>query len=297
MTIKKKRLSFNDDFELLYLRHEYLEKIERLGKKIDLQWIDKYAGIVHTTAKIMFDRLKPNFQKVGFDVNDVIAVTNLYMLYYMTLYSVQTNPEAMDKLLAGRGPLPESEILRLDRNQMINFLRQRLNHCSTLFSRKARNITVGEDRRGFYAETENSQAVQLDLLLTKYKKYGYRKVTAQEYKAAKNEAKMSGSSDLKDKKGFKIVKVEQLNQGLSEYDFQLLSEDDKGTFYNPPDVIIQNNEEEVALEAFKIRFENLDENGKRDLLKKFIKTHEGDKKMKNEVKLAKKMLAKKTIVV
>ena len=295
--MKKKRLSFNDDFELLYLRHEYIERAAKLGKQLDPSMVKRYAGIVHTTAKIMFNKLKPNFQKVGFDEEDFVAITNMYMLSYMALYSIQTNPDAMEKLVAKRGPLSESEILRLDRNQMINFLRQRLYHCSTLFARKARNITVGEDKRGYYAETDKSQEVQPDLLLTKYKKYGYRKITTREYKDAQKVAQMSGKSDLKDKKGFKIVKVEQLNQGLSEYDFQLLSEDDKGSFYNPPDVIMQNNEDEIAMEAFKIKFGNLDQSGKRELLKTFIETNEKDKKMKNEVKLAKRLLAKKTIVV
>lgn len=295
--MKKKRLSFKDDFEMLYLRHEYMAKVERLGKKLDPSWVKRYAGIVHTTAKIMFNKLKPNFQKVGFDENDFISVTNMFMLYYMCLYSVQTNPEAMDKLISKRGPLSENEILRIDRNQMINFLRQRLYHSSTLFSRKARNITVGEDKRGYYAFTESSQDISHDLLLTKYKKYGYRKVTMKEYKESQKQAKIVGSADLKDKNGFKIVKVEQLNQGLSEYDFQLLSEDDKGSFYNPPDVILQNTEDEIALEAFKIRFENLDESGKKELLNAFITTHGDDKKMQVEVKLAKRLLSKKIIVV
>ncbi len=295
--MKKKRLNFNDDFELLYLRHEYIERAKKLGKELDPSLVKRYAGIVHTTAKIMFSKLKPNFQKVGFDEEDFVAITNMYMLSYMALYSIQTNPEEMDNIIAKKGQLSESEILRIDRNRLINFLRQRLYHCSTLFARKARNITVGEDKRGFFAETEKSQEVPGDLLLKGYKKFGYRKLTLKEFKEAQRAAKEQGSQELKDKNGFKVIKVEQLNQGLSEYDFQLLSQNEKGAFYNPPDVILQNNEDEIAMEAFKIKFQNLDQDGKRELLITFIENNSGDKSLKDEVKLAKKLLANKTIVV
>jgi hypothetical protein len=295
--MKKKRLSFNDDFELLYLRHEYMNMVEKKGKVLDPSYVKKYAGIVHTTAKIMYGKLKPNFQKVGFDEEDFIAITNMYMLFYMALYSVQTNDDAMESLLKRRGPQSESEIVRIDRNQMINFLRQRLYHCSVLFARKARSITVGEDKRGFYAETAKSKDVPTDLLLTSYKKHGYRKITLKEFKMAQKNAKNKGLIDLVDKDGHKIIKVEQLNQGLSEYDFQLLSQDDKGGFYNSPDIILQNAEEEVAMEAFKIKFANMDESAKKQMLTTFIENNRGDKKLKVELALARKMLARKTIVV
>jgi hypothetical protein len=295
--MKKKRLNFNDDFELLYLRHEYIEKAKKLGKELDPSLIKRYAGIVHTTAKIMFSKLKPNFQKVGFDEEDFVVITNMYMLSYMALYSIQTNQEEMDALIRKKGNISESEILRIDRNRLINFLRQRLYHCSTLFARKARNITVGEDKRGFYAETEKSKDVPRDLLLKNYKKYGYRKLSLKEFKEAQRVAKENGTQDLTDKNGFKVIKVEQLNQGLSEYDFQLLSENEKGAFYNPPDVILQNTEDEIALEAFRIKFQNLNQNEKRELLIAFIDTNGGDKSLKDEVKLAKRLLANKTIVV
>jgi hypothetical protein len=296
--MKKKRLNFNDDFELLYLRHEYIERAKKLGKDLDPSLVKKYAGIVHTTAKIMYAKLRPNFQKVGFDEEDFVAITNMYMLSYMALYSIQTNQEEMDDLLRKKkGKLSESEILRIDRNRLINFLRQRLYHCSTLFARKARNITVGEDKRGFYAATEKSKDVPKDLLLKNYKKFGYRKLTLKEFKEAQRIAKENGTPNLVDKNGFEVFKVEVLNQGLSEYDFQLLSQNDKGAFYNPPDVILQNTEDEIALEAFRIRFQNLDQAGKRELLTTFIETNDGDKSLKDEVRLAKRLLANKTIVV
>lgn len=295
--MNKKRLSFKDNFEMLYLRHEYIEKIRSMGKVIDSSLIERYAGIVHTTAKIMFRKLEPNFQKCGFDQDDFVSITNMYMLFYMTLYSIQTNQDQMNELLRKKGNIGQDEIVRIDRNRLISFLRQRLYHCSVLFARKARNITVGEDKHGFYAETEETKEISDDLLLTSYKEFGYRKLTLKEFKQVQDDARTEGTPNLKDKKGFKVIKVEQLNKGLSKYDFQILSEDEKGTFYSPPDVILQQSQDEIAIEAFTIKFRGLDRTGKRRVLKKFIRKNENDNTLKDEIRLAKKLLTRKTIVV
>jgi hypothetical protein len=292
--MKKKRFNFRDDFEMLYLRHEYLERAGQLDQNL----IKRYAGIVTTTAKIMFSRLT-NFEKVGFAEDDVIAIANVYMLSYMALYSIQNNVQEMDNLLAKKGLkfLPESEIIRIDRNRLINFLRQKLHHCGTLCARKARNITVGSDRRGIFAETDKSIQVSKEMVLDDYKKYGYRKATMKEYKEALLKAKKNQQSELFDKKGFKIFKIERLNDGISEEDYRVLAESNKGMFYHSPDVTLQMMEDEAALDAFKRKFDAMDREEKRKVLTLFVENNQGDKSLKKELKLARQMLAGEDAVV
>lgn len=295
----KKRLNFKDDFELLYLRHEYIEKARSLGKQLDSSMVQKYAGIVHTTAKIMFSKLKSNFQKVGFDEDDFVAITNMYMLSYMALYSIQTNKEELDSFLTkvGNPSMSEAEILRADRNRLINFLRQKLYHCSALFARKARNIIVGEDKRGFFASTADSVDVPFDMLIEDHKKYGYRKLTSKEFKKSKEDSVLNKTPDMTDKDGFKVFQVELLNQGLSKNDYELIMEGNKGMFYHPPDVTLQMAEEEAALEAFKLKFQGLPQDKKRRVLTAFIRNNKDNKHLKDELKLARKLLKDETIVV
>jgi len=292
---KKKRLNFKDDFEMLYLRHEYIERVRELGKEFDSTMVKRYAGIVHTTARVMFAKLKPIFYKVGFDEEDFVSITNMYMLSYMALYSIQTNPKELQHVLEkkGVGSLEESEILRIDRNNLINFLRQRLYHCSLLFSRKARSITAGEDRRGIFAATKDSVGVCQELLLEDHQKYGYRKVTSKEFKKAKEISKASGDSDLFDKDGFRIQKIVHPNPGISEYDYVTLLEQNKGSYYQNPEATKQAKEEEVALEAFQIKVGNMDEEAKKKLLRNFIRKNKDNKSLRKELRLAKKMLSSK----
>lgn len=289
-----KRMNFKENFEMLYLRHEYIKR----AKKLDPAMVDRYAGIVHTTAKIMFNKLT-NFEKVGFAEEDLIAITNVYMLSYMALYSIQTNPKEMEAVLKKRKleSLSDSEILRIDRNRLINFLRQRLHHCGTLCARKARNITVGVDRRGVFAETEKTLPASNEMILDNYKKYGYRKITLKEYKQALEKARMTKTSELVDNGGFKIIRIEILNDGISEIDHRILIESNQSLLSHPPDVILERMEYENLIESKRRKFNNMKPEERNKILNNFLRKNKGDKNLKQELKLAKKMLKNAEAVV
>lgn len=291
MAKKTKKLTYKDDFEMLYLRHEYMRRID--VKNIDTSLIEKNAGIVHTTGKIMFGKYKHVFTQVGFTQEDVIVIANIYMLYYMALYSIKTQPDQLDKVIKRRSQsTPPSEVDRIDRNRLINFLRQKLGHAATLSARKARDIVVGADKKGVFAATANAQDVDKELIMENPKKYGYRKITAKEFKDAQKQARLAGSKELKDAQGFLILKVETPNIGISEYDYGLLTESNKGEFYNSPDQDLENFEEEIILEHRKNYFNALDQEGKVAVLNKFIDANSKNKRLRKEVRLAKKMLNK-----
>ncbi|HBI01184.1 MAG TPA: hypothetical protein DDY18_06125 [Flavobacterium sp.] len=288
---KTKKPNFKDDFELLYLRHEYMDTINKASKKLDPSMVAKYAGIVNTTAKIMYSKFKHNFVQVGFDVYDVIAVTNLYMLYYMSLYSMKNNPEFMERMLSKRTKAtPESEVERIERNHLISFLRQRLQQFSVVCSRKARNITVDSEKRAFFAATENSRDVAKELVFENPKKYDYRRLTTKEFKEARLRARMAQTTELTDQYGFKIIKMEKANLGISEYDYQLLTEENQGEFYLTPEKSLEKQEDDDRFENIKFQFNSLNQDEKRQVLLNFIQDAERDKHLKSEIKLAKQIL-------
>jgi hypothetical protein len=296
--MKKKRLNFKDDFEMIYLRHDYIEKINKQGLKMDSALVQKYAGVVHTTAKMMFYKLKPNFEKVGFQLEDFVTITNMYMLTYMALYSVQTNEKELNALVKYKGrPLTEEEIVATDRNRLINFLRQKLTYCSTLFARKARNITVGVDKRGFFAKTDHSVEVAKSDVVGNHKEYGYRKVTAKEYKAAKQRKEALNKDQIQDKNGFEIFRVEKLNNGLSHYDYAAIMEGNKGEYYHSPETALQISEENEAMDSFRASFQLKKKKDRRRILNKFIDKNKDNPHMTEELSLARKMLRKNIVVL
>lgn len=284
---RTKRYNFRDDFEMLYLRHEY---ISRAGK-LDGAFVKEYAPIVNNTSRIMYDKLHMNFNKVGFYEEDIVTIANMYMLSYMNLYSIVHNKGAKERFLDKLGrPINDKDLARKDRNNLINFLRQRLYHCSTLCSRKARNITVGRDVRRAFAETANSVPASDEELLSDYKKLGYRVVTKKELTQAKKEAKDRQEQALIDKNGHRIVEVESYNNGISHEDYYLLLQFNDTMFTKNPESIVTSKEEELEIEKYKNYFNGLSTHARKRCLTKFIEDNKSKKYLKKELTLARKLL-------
>jgi len=289
---KKRRYTYQDDFEMLMVRHEYISKVENP----DPAWVTTWEPIVNTTAMLMYNKLKPNFAKVGYELDDVIAITNCYMVGYMGLYSLERNEKTRTKIVDSykkrlkREPT-DAELLRKERTNLISFLRQRLQHASVLCSRKARNITVGNDRRAVYAMTKDSVPASNELIYEKGAKLGYRKVTKDELKEIKLQARIDRTKELKDKYGFPIIQIELLNDGITEYCYRGLFIDSQKDFYhkNPEEsIILEEGNKDMSL--IMKEFNDLDVNEKKNTLKQFIKVYKSNKKYKEEISTARAML-------
>lgn len=292
MTEKKKRMTFQDDFEMLILRHEYISKV----KNPDPAWVTAWEPIVKTTAMLMYNKLRPNFAKVGYGLDDVVSITNCYMIGYMGLYSLERNEKARNKIIDSykarlkREPT-EAELVRKERTNLISFLRQRLQHASVLCSRKARSITVGKDKRAIYAFTADSVPASNELIYEKGVKLGYRKVTKDEMKRIKLDARVKRTKELRDEFGFPIVQVELLNDGITEYDYRGLFVSGQNDFFhkNPEEaIILEEGNKDMSL--IMKEFGDLDVSEKKNTLKKFITVYKGNKKYKEEIKTARTML-------
>lgn len=290
--MSKKRYTYQDDFEMLMVRHEYISKV----KNPDPVWMKKFENIVNITASIMFEKLKPNFSKVGYDLDDVISITNCYMVGYMGLYSIERNEESKRKVLEAfvkrfeREPTDE-EIDKKERTNMISFLRQRLQHASIVCGRKAKNITVGEDKRMAFAFTESSIPASDELILEKGKELGYRKLKKSELKDIKLAARVSRNRELVDKDGFRVVEIEILNEGITEYDYRCLFLNEKQDIYNStPEQFGITYEKNKDLSLMKEEFENMSIEAKKSCLVQFLDTFKNNPKYKGELSTAKEML-------
>lgn len=286
------RYTYQENFEMLMVRHEYLSKVDN----VDPQWVKKFEPIVKKTASLMYNKLRSNFIKVGYELDDVVTITNCYMIGYMGLYSLERNEQSKEKIIKSykkrldREPT-EYELERKEKINMISFLRQRLQHASVICARKARNITVGSDERANYALTKNSISASDELILEKGESLGYRKITKDEMKDIKLKARINHSKELLDKDGYRIVQIEILNEGITEYDYQgLFLSDKKDLFHNSPEEAYVLRERDADLSLIMEEFESLSSKEKKDTLKAFIDRYRGDKRYKKELTTARKML-------
>jgi len=292
LPIEKKRYTYKDDFEMLILRHEYLEKVENP----DPTWIAEFEPIVKQTARIMYDKLKPNFEKVGYGLDDIIAVTNVYMISYMSIYSLRNNKEAnqkaVDKHKLKNNEIPdEIEMKRKDRNNLISFLRQRLYNTSAVCGRKARNITVGKDIKVAFAFTNESVAASSEAILENPRKMGYRKVTKPELKEAKKLSRDASKKELYDVQGFKIIEINLPNKGIKAQDYRcLFSENNEDIYHLNPEESFSLFEDRMSLYENSEDFEKMNHNEKKHRLRDFVTVNKEKPRYKEEIKTARKML-------
>lgn len=288
----KSYINYNDNFEDAYLRHEYIKKCDHLHGK----FVYEYRNVVNATAKFMYHKLYPNYVKVGFDKDDIINITNMYMLSYMGIYSLRFNDEAkkkfVDKFTQHFGhPPSDKTIYNKDKSKMISFLKQRLQHCSTVCGRKARNITVGLDKRHFFAYTAHSTPASHGEILEKYKKLGYRKITKAEYRECVKKTKKLKEQTITDQDGFKVIDIQILNNGISYDEYKIWTHQNKTPYSNAtPEEILESIESEQQINKYKKIFTEMSPSTKHKKLTRFINDNKNNKFLKKELALARKMI-------
>jgi len=287
-----KKYNYQDNFEMLMVRHEYLGKVDNP----DPIWITKFASIVNRTAALMYEKLQPNFGKVGYDLEDVQAIANCYMVGYMGIYSLERNNANRKKAIDSfkrrfkREPT-QRDIDKKERTNLIGFLRQKIQHSSVVCARKARNITVGCDKNTNFAFTVDSQPASKEMIMKHGIELGYRPINKTELKDIKLKAKQSKTKKLTDEFGFGILQLQVLNIGIKEYDYKCLFIDEKQRlFHASPEDVLLNKAEVVQMSYFKEIFKKMDNKEKKSTLTSFIKMYRGNPEYKVELKTARKML-------
>jgi hypothetical protein len=288
-----KRRSYKDDFEMVTLRHEYLKNIHN----VDPKEIEKWKKYVNITAYQIYNKYRHNFEKVSFDIEDVISIAQVYLVGYLSNYGFKTNPDSVSKFVkkfvtTNKRMPNEAELYKAERNEIINFLRQKISYCSGICGRKARNITVGTDIKKRFAKTPMAIDVNHELILEDHTKYGYRKVTAKEWKEiSKNPCQKSKEAPT-DKNGFEVITIEKFNTGITYQDYSdIVKSYDTIHSTNPEDFLIKLEDERTFDKTLSL-FYDLTQTEKIKSLKVFIKNNTGNKILKKELMLAKKMLLK-----
>lgn len=290
------KANFEDAFEELYLRHELLKRVGEFNQD-DLK---KYEAVVKVTSKIMYDKFKITYNKVGFAFDDIVSISRVYLYIYLGVYSFKVNPEKYTEFktefIKRKGKEPtEAEMEKSERNIIINFMRQKLGTCATFCERKSRNIVVGRNETKTFAFTVNSIPASEDLIMSNPKLFGYRILSQKEQKSIKK--KFSTKELMADKDGFRVFEIERLSQIPTSINIQSSSDDSEsgGDMLNiiPTQSVeeeILEMEEDNELDVNRMRFESLETSKRRLMLRNFISKNNNNKHLKEELGLAKKML-------
>ena len=304
----KKKANYQDSFEDLYLKHDYLTRVKEYSTPIK-----NYENLVKITSTLMYERHKMVFYKVGFAIDDIVNISWAYMHSFLGIYSFETNPESLDKFKAAfqksKGRLPtDEEITHKERNNIINFLRQKLQTCAIFCERKSRNIVASKGDVEYFALTQRSIPISYNLLLEDYDFYGYRKVSESEYRTAKAEASKLKTKEIKDSYGFKIISVNTYSEiPISLFTTNFDGPDSAASRKEVMEVIhsafspsveefVLELEDDIYLSKHEKDFESMESKKKKSMLKKFISDNSNNPRLKKEIRTARKILEQLNVV-
>lgn len=289
----KNKIHFKNEFELCYLRHRYIRRVNRNPSNVEMA---PYKQIVQHLARNTFYTYRNIFGLVGLDIDDIINIGNVHLVSFLGLYSIEAMPEKFEKftqIFRDRNNLmyPDSEDI-LDKNKanFTLFLKQRMEDVVRVCRQKAKNIK-GFPAEEFYVFCGNQKPPKvLRDLVDNYEKLGFRKIDVAVFKSIRKKAKMQQYTIFKLGDTWYIaVPVEQ--KALSLVDFTGADLDPYDNIHNMnPERVYFAQEEDKYWESKKEEFLSLDENKKIRMIKKFIRTHRGKKEFKEEVRLAKRLL-------
>jgi hypothetical protein len=298
----KKQANYQDKFEELYLRYDYLRRVKDYNTDLML-----YENIVKSTALISYEKYRMTFNKVGFSYDDIVNITRVYLHGFLGVYSFEVNPESLEKFkvnfMESKGREPNADdIINKQRNIIINFLRQRLQACSIFCERKSRNIVGSRGHKVYFAYTSKTIPASNDMIVESHRDLGYRELTEQEYSQAKKISKSKKLKHIEDSKGFKIVEIDiyshaPLNLFWSATDDFSLEEIHHSMISPSAENVVIEMEEEVEFLANKEIFNKMNKKDLKGKLREFIQSNKENNGLKKEIMLARKMLKTSNFVV
>lgn len=288
----KKKISCRDEFELCYLRHQYLRKAEYNPSEIEMA---PYSLIVSHQAKNTFNIYKNLFGMIGLDRDDIVNIGRVHLVSYLGLFSIEKMPEKQQQFerifeeQQGYAPYQDDTLNKNKANFTI-FLKQRMEDLVRVCRQKVRNIKgfPGDEHYVYYGTKKPPKI--LSLLMQDHEKYGFKKLDIAVFKTIRKRAKASGSSTFQFN-GVWYVSLRYEHKTLSISDFSGAGMDPYDSLHNmSPERIYFDLQEEKFWEEKRVEFDTCEPKVRAKLLRGFLSKHKNKVKFKDEVKLAKKLL-------
>ena len=290
---EKRKIHSKNEFELCYMRHQYLRRVTYNPTQADMA---PYEKIITHLAKNTYYMYKNLFNLVGFDVEDVINIARIHLVSFLGLYKLDKVPHKLVDFLEVHWKkhireATESDIENKDRANMTMFLKQRMEDVVRVCRQKARNIK-GMPVEEFYVyygpkrPPKDSRS-----LLDNHEKYGFKKLDMGSFKTIKRRMKIKSNDEPFKFAGSWYVAVPLDKRNLTLLDFS-------GAGYDPYDSIHNKNPEELffdklnetEFEEKRANFEAQSDKRKENIVRNFIRKNKGNPKFRDEIDLAKKFL-------
>jgi hypothetical protein len=287
-----KKIHCRNEFELCYLRHQYLRKVNYNPTKKDME---PYFHIATSLGSKTFFTYKPLLLLVGLEKEDVINIANVHLVSFLGLFSLEKMPEKYNEFVGifqkyqDRKP-KKGDILHKNQANFTLFLKQRMEDLIRICRQKARNIKgllVGGF--SYYCGPKMPPRRTVELVKN-YERLGFRKLDSAIYKSIKKRAGIFDDSTFLFGDTYYIaVPIEKKSLTIEDFDGADVSPRD--TIHNMnPEEIYSNWEDSRVWSKRQEDFDNNPRDTKVNIIKDFIKNNKSKNDFRQEIKVARRLL-------
>lgn len=290
----KGKIHCRNEFELCYLRHQYLRRVDYNPTKKDME---PYKAIAAHMARNTFFTYRNLFHLIGFESEDLINIANVHIVSFLGLFSLEKLPEKYQEFFKSFDAIhkegPQSEdILNKNKANCTLFLKQRMEDVVRICRQKAHNIKGYPTEEHYFYSGSNPPPALLRDLIDKHEKLGYKKLSTAVYKSIKKKVHpvlTDGPVFEFNQHYYVAVPIDQKNLSLD--DFSGAGLDPHDNLHNKtPEEICSLSQENEDLEQKEEEFFASSDEVKTKLIKRFIRKNKRNPLYKEEMRAARKML-------
>lgn len=302
---ESRKIHSKDEFELCYLRHQYLRRVEYNPTAAEME---PYMKIVSIQAKKTFTTYLNLFKLVGLDYEDIVNIGRVHLVSFLGLFSLEKVPQKYEEFVANHlkktNSEPTAEIIdNKNRANLTLFMKQRMEDVVRVCGQKARNIKgmATDEFYVFYGPKRPPRNVRK--LLEDHEKYGFKKMDIASFKTIRKrvmrDKKAKRTKPIQPTKSHEILKFAgsyYISIPLEHRDLTML--DFAGANLDPYDNIHNKSPEELMLHSLdineyerkKTNFLAQTDKRKENIVRNFIRKNKKNPLFKEEIVLARKFL-------
>jgi len=287
-----RRVNTRDDFELCYLRHQYIRRSTYNPTVKDMK---PYFHITAMCAQKTFFMYRPLFLLIGLEKEDISNIARMHLVSFLGLFSLEKMPSKYTEFVEHFKEVQECKPQKvdiLDKNQanFTLFLKQRMEDLVRICRQKVKNIKGFTADGFYYYYGPKAPPKRLFDLVRNYEKLGFRKLDSAVYKSIKKRAGVFDNSIFMVGDNYYIA-VPIPKKSLTIDDLNGAGMNPRDTLHNmDPEAVYFTLEDDKMWEKRQEDFNGKPLNNKTNILKNFIQRHKGDNSFREEVKTARKLL-------
>lgn len=264
-------ITYKEDFEATVLRWRSVARSNWVNPNL----IKEFENFATKEAERCYAKFRLAFDSGGYNQDDVIGLSKVYLMNYLGNNSLMLNPDKAEKELKKIKDKTPEGLFKKDISNMHLSIRQRLCDAARLCTLKSQNFYAKEFDKKYFKGTSDI-FMDDDEFIKQSSRLGFAPIPQSEYKAARRQAKTRDRNFLGND-GFFYKIVTSMPTSAHIYSMDMVPDRELEVI----DLFIEN---EI------VSFEQKNPIQKLKILKNFVKLNQGNPRFRMEIREAKKQI-------